>query len=46
MSNCFSATPNARETVLNMLADQGSMEQEHSLTQECAAQIQLHQDLA
>jgi hypothetical protein len=46
MLNCFSATANAREHFLGMLADKGSITNERSLTQECAAQIQLHQELA
>jgi hypothetical protein len=45
MLNCFSATTNARGNFLSMLADKGSHTQEYSLTRECAAHLQLLQEL-
>jgi len=46
MLNCFSAKTEARTYFLGILADKGSITQEYSLTQECAAHIQLLQQLA
>jgi hypothetical protein len=46
MLNCFSAKPDARAHFLGILADKGSITDMYSLTQECAAHIQLLQELA